>query len=159
MGIPIGKLDLYTTCAGVNPHRTVPVIIDAGVFDANGNTAKIDIRGHPRYTGLKQDRVTCKSESGTTVNEAYYGEGNMIEEFMEAACTVFGPNVLLQFEDFNSNDAFPLLDIYRNKFCTYNDDIQGMDHTSMLAQPRCRYSSGYMCWNPWCNQDQEPHSV
>jgi len=125
MGIPIGKLDLYTTCAGVDPYRTVPVIIDAGIYDANGNTAKLEIRDNKRYTGIKQDRVTMKSEAGTVVNSAYYGEGNMIEEFMTAACEVFGRNVLLQFEDFNSNDAFPLLDIYRTKFCSYNDDIQG----------------------------------
>merc|ERR1712166_614289 len=125
MGTPIGKLDLYTTCAGVNPHRTMPVIIDAGIYDKNGNTAKIDIRDHPRYTGLKQNRVTEKSAQGTTVNSAYYGEGNMIDEFMSAACTVFGPNVLLQFEDFNSNDALPLLETYRTKYVSYNDDIQG----------------------------------
>eukprot|EP00658_Telonema_sp_P-2_P010350 TRINITY_DN13902_c0_g1_i6.p1 TRINITY_DN13902_c0_g1~~TRINITY_DN13902_c0_g1_i6.p1 ORF type:complete len:609 (-),score=174.92 TRINITY_DN13902_c0_g1_i6:74-1900(-) len=125
MGIPIGKLDLYTTCAGVDPTRTVPVILDAGIYDKNGNTAKIDIRDHPRYTGLKQDRVVHKSESGTVVNSAYYGEANMVQEFMEAATQVFGPNVILQFEDFNSNDAFPLLDTFRTQFVSYNDDIQG----------------------------------
>merc|ERR1712003_440550 len=75
--------------------------------------------------GLKQNRVTHKSAAGTVVNSAYYGEGNMIEEFMTAATEVFGKNCLLQFEDFNSNDAFPLLDEYREKFLTYNDDIQG----------------------------------
>jgi len=126
MGIPIGKLDLYTACAGINPHRTMPVIIDAGISDALGNTAKLDLRGNPRYLGLKQDRKREKSSDfGTVVNTAYYGSNNVIEEFMEAACEVFGRNVLLQFEDFNSNDAFPLLDIHRNKYCTYNDDIQG----------------------------------
>eukprot|EP00656_Telonema_subtile_P028914 TRINITY_DN3169_c0_g1_i1.p1 TRINITY_DN3169_c0_g1~~TRINITY_DN3169_c0_g1_i1.p1 ORF type:complete len:419 (-),score=102.10 TRINITY_DN3169_c0_g1_i1:101-1357(-) len=125
MGIPIGKLDLYTTCAGVDPNRTVPVIIDAGIHDRDGNTAKLDIRGHDRYTGLKQPRVCHKSDQGTVVNSAYYGEGNMIEEFMQASTEVFGPNVILQFEDFNSNDAFPLLEEYRTKFVSYNDDIQG----------------------------------
>merc|ERR1719412_3351470 len=58
MGIPIGKLDLYTVCGGVNPYRTVPVIIDAGCYDSTGNTDKLVIRDHELYTGLKQDRVT-----------------------------------------------------------------------------------------------------
>jgi len=125
MGIPIGKLDLYTVCAGINPHRTVPVILDAGCADASGNTDRIVVRDHELYTGSKQDRVTHKSTAGTVVNSAYYGEGNMIEEFMQAATDVFGKNCLLQFEDFNSNDAFPLLAKYRDRFLTYNDDIQG----------------------------------
>lgn len=125
MGIPIGKLDLYTVCAGVNPYRTVPVIIDAGCSDASGNTDKLLVRDHELYTGSKTPRVTHISAAGTVVNSAYYGEGNMIEEFMLAAVDVFGKNCLLQFEDFNSNDAFPLLAEYRNKFLTYNDDVQG----------------------------------
>merc|ERR1719161_3344333 len=133
MGIPIGKLDLYTVCAGVNPHRTVPVIIDAGCFDASGNTDKVVVRDSEFYTGLKQDRVTHKSAAGTVVNSAYYGEGNMIQEFMQAAVDVFGRNCLLQFEDFNSNDAFPLLAEYREKFLSYNDDIQGTAAVTVAA--------------------------
>ena len=95
-GIPIGKLDLYTVCGGVNPYRTVPVIIDAGCYDDKGNTAHLTIRDHPLYTGLKQDRVTHKSAAGTVVNSAYYGKGNMIEEFMTAATDLFGKRCLLQ---------------------------------------------------------------
>merc|ERR1719277_1244875 len=125
MGIPIGKLDLYTVCAGVNPYRTVPVVIDAGCAGAAGNTDRLEIRDSELYTGSKQDRVTHKSGAGTVVNSAYYGEGNMIEEFMQAATDLFGKRCLLQFEDFNSNDAFPLLAEYRDRFLTYNDDIQG----------------------------------
>mmetsp|Transcript_73109 Transcript_73109/g.117885 ORF Transcript_73109/g.117885 Transcript_73109/m.117885 type:complete len:613 (-) Transcript_73109:310-2148(-) len=125
MGIPIGKLDLYTVCAGVNPFRTLPVVIDAGCTDSSGNTDKVVARDHELYPGLKQDRVMQKSGAGTDVNAAYYGEDNMIEEFMQAAVDVFGKHCLLQFEDFNSNDAFPLLAQYRDKFLTYNDDIQG----------------------------------
>jgi len=125
MGIPIGKLDLYTVCAGVNPKRTIPVIIDAGCADSEANTDKLLIRDHEQYTGLKQDRVKHKSEAGTMVNSCYYGKDNLIEEFMQAAVDIFGKNCLLQFEDFHSNDAFPLLAEYREKFLTYNDDIQG----------------------------------
>jgi len=125
MGIPIGKLDLYTVCAGVNPHRTVPVILDAGCSDASGNTDEVLVRDSKLYTGLKRARITSKSTAGTVINSAYYGDGNMIEEFMQAATDLFGKNCLLQFEDFNSNDAFPLLAGYRDKFLTYNDDIQG----------------------------------
>mmetsp|Transcript_25454 Transcript_25454/g.64711 ORF Transcript_25454/g.64711 Transcript_25454/m.64711 type:complete len:523 (+) Transcript_25454:409-1977(+) len=129
MGIPIGKLDLYTVCAGVDPYATIPVIIDAGCFDASGNTDKLTIRDHVGYTGLKETRITHESAAKTTVNSAYYGDDNMIEEFMTAATDLFvtqsGGKTLLQFEDFNSNDAFPLLESYRHRFLTYNDDIQG----------------------------------
>merc|ERR1719158_1438683 len=145
MGIPIGKLDLYTVCAGVNPYRTVPVIIDSGCYDASGNTDKVVVRDSEHYTGLKQERVTHKSAAGTVVNSPYYGEGNMIEEVMQAASDLFGKNCLLQFEDFNSNDAFPLLDEYREKFLTYNDDIQGTASVAVagllgavkLRKPEC----------------------
>jgi len=129
MGIPIGKLDLYTVCAGVDPYATIPVIIDAGCFDASGNTDKVIVREHAAYTGAKADRAVHTSEAGTVVNSAYYGRGNLIEEFMTAATELFvtkrGGRPLLQFEDFNSNDAFPLLETYRSRFLTYNDDIQG----------------------------------
>uniref|UniRef100_A0A7S2DWM2 Malic enzyme n=1 Tax=Haptolina brevifila TaxID=156173 RepID=A0A7S2DWM2_9EUKA len=129
MGIPIGKLDLYTVCAGVDPYATIPVILDVGCYDTSGNTDKLTIRDHAAYTGLKKNRVTHTSPEGTVVNSAYYGANNMIEEFMTAATEIFvsnrGGKPLLQFEDFNSNDAFPLLETYHEKFLTYNDDIQG----------------------------------
>eukprot|EP00931_Biecheleriopsis_adriatica_P063264 TRINITY_DN38273_c0_g1_i1.p1 TRINITY_DN38273_c0_g1~~TRINITY_DN38273_c0_g1_i1.p1 ORF type:complete len:646 (+),score=140.72 TRINITY_DN38273_c0_g1_i1:96-2033(+) len=133
MGIPIGKLDLYTVCAGVNPHRTIPLIIDAGNNGAKGNTDHLEICESPLYTGLKQARVTHKSPEGTIVNSAYYGENNMIDEFMQAATELFSRKCLLQFEDFNSNDAFPLLAEYRNKYLTYNDDIQGTAAVALAA--------------------------
>merc|ERR1719420_1219042 len=125
MGIPIGKLDLYSVCGGFNPHRTIPVIIDVGVGDPKENTAKLEIRNSPHYTGTKTDRVKHKSEAGTTVNSCFYGPDSIINEYMVAATDPFGKGCLLQFEDFNSNDAFPLLAEYRDKFLTYNDDIQG----------------------------------
>ena len=76
MGIPMGKLDLYTACGGFDPNRTIPVIIDAGNGDPSKNTAHLTIRDHELYTGCKQDRVTNRCEAGTIVNTAYYGEGN-----------------------------------------------------------------------------------
>jgi len=133
MGIPIGKLDLYTVCAGFDPSRTIPLIIDAGCYGPEGNTDRLVIRDSPVYTGMKQARVTHKSAGGTVVNTAYYGEGNVIEEFMKAATELFGERCLLQFEDFNSNDAFPLLAEYRNKYLTYNDDIQGTAAVALAA--------------------------
>jgi len=125
MGIPIGKLDLYTVCGGFNPHRTIPLIIDAGCHDPSGNTAKLTIRDHEMYTGEKTNRVTHRSEAGTMVNSCYYGPDSMIREFFDAAVELFGKTCLLQFEDFNSNDAFPLLEEYRKGYLAYNDDIQG----------------------------------
>jgi len=125
MGIPIGKLDLYTVCGGFNPHRTIPVILDVGNGDPKENTARLTIRDSQHYTGTKKDRVKHLSEAGTLVNSCFYGPDSMINEYMVAATDLFGEGCLLQFEDFNSNDAFPLLAEYRTKFLTYNDDIQG----------------------------------
>lgn len=133
MGIPIGKLDLYTACAGVNPRRTMPVIIDAGCSGAEGNTDGLVVRDHALYTGAKRPRVTKHSQAGTVLNTAYYEEDGIIEEFMRAAVDTFGKACLLQFEDFNSNDAFPLLAQYREKFLTYNDDIQGTAAVTVAA--------------------------
>ena len=133
MGIPIGKLDLYTVCGGFDPSKTVPVIIDVGNYGPEGNSAQLTIRDHELYHGLKIDRVVEKSAAGTTVNSAYYGNGTIIGEFMGAATEIFGTGCLLQFEDFNSNDAFPLLAEYRDKYLSYNDDIQGTAAVAVAA--------------------------
>jgi len=137
MGIPIGKLDLYTVCAGVDPSATLPLILDAGAFDASGNTDQLLVRDHESYTGDPRPRVTHTSEAGTLVNSCFYGDGNLIAELMEAATELFvssvGGSPLLQFEDFNSNDAFPLLAEYREKYLTYNDDIQGTAAVAVAA--------------------------
>merc|ERR1719262_2083696 len=74
---------------------------------------------------MKQERDMMRSSAGTLVNKSYYGEDSLIGELMQASAELFGRQCLLQFEDFNSNDAFPLLAEYREKFLTYNDDIQG----------------------------------
>ena len=133
MGIPMGKLDLYTVCGGFDPTRTIPVIIDAGNGDPDRNTAGLTIRDHELYTGAKADRKRQQSEAGTEINSAYYGAGSVIDEFMSAATDLFGRGCLLQFEDFNSNDAFPLLAEYREKYLCYNDDIQGTAAVSLAG--------------------------
>jgi malate dehydrogenase (oxaloacetate-decarboxylating)(NADP+) len=105
MGIPIGKLSLYTTCAGVHPRLCLPVMIDVG-------TDRDEVRGHPLYLGLSQPRVR---------GEAYDA---LLEEFVDAVQTVF-PGALIQFEDFATQNAIRLLARYRDRVCCFNDDIQG----------------------------------
>jgi malate dehydrogenase (oxaloacetate-decarboxylating)(NADP+) len=105
MGIPVGKLALYSACAGVDPGLCLPVLLDVG-------TNNPQLRSDPLYLGLTQQRLT---------GDAY---DSLVDEFVTAARDVF-PGVVIQFEDFANHHAFRLLERYRDRMPAFNDDIQG----------------------------------
>ncbi len=119
MGIPIGKLALYTACAGIQPRLCMPVMLDVGT----NNEA---LRNDPLYLGINQPRLT---------GDDYC---SLVDEFVSAVQDAF-PRALIQFEDFLTPNAYSLLDRYRDRVPCFNDDIQGtaaVAHAGVLASGR-----------------------
>lgn len=105
MGIPIGKLALYSTCAGIHPTQCLPITLDVGTENAT-------LLNDPLYIGLPHRRL----------EQPLYDE--LVEEFIDSVLEIF-PGALVQLEDFANRNAFRLLETYRHRLCLFDDDIQG----------------------------------
>jgi malate dehydrogenase (oxaloacetate-decarboxylating) len=105
LGIPIGKLSLYTLVGGIRPERTLPIVLDVG-------TNNVERLKDPEYLGWRHERIT---------GQAYF---DFVDQFVQAVKQEF-PNTCLQWEDFATPHARPILERYRDQLLTFNDDIQG----------------------------------
>ncbi len=105
MGIPVGKLSLYTALAGIHPNETLPIMLDVG-------TNNVQLRNDPLYVGVNSDRV---------IGDSYF---DLVQELVDAVQDAY-PQALIQFEDFATPNAYELLNRHRDKVLCFNDDIQG----------------------------------
>lgn len=113
LGIPIGKLSLYTSCGGIPPEQTLPIILDVGT----NNRERLN---DPEYIGWRHERIAGKE----------YAE--FVDQFVQSVKKHM-PHTLLQFEDFAQQNAYPLLERYKDQLCTFNDDIQGTAAVAVAA--------------------------
>lgn len=113
LGIPIGKLSLYTSCGGIDPAQTLPIILDVGT----NNQERLD---DPEYIGWRHQRITGKEYE------------DFVDQFVQSVKQHM-PKVLLQFEDFAQQNAYPLLQRYKDQLCMFNDDIQGTAAVAVAA--------------------------
>lgn len=125
MGIPIGKLALYTACAGIHPNQCLPVMLDVGT---NNGELLVD----PLYIGYPHHRLE---------GEAYF---SLVDEFVMAVQKKY-PNALIQFEDFLTPNAYGLLHAYKDKILCFNDDIQGTASVALAGV----YASGRVTGRPY----------
>jgi malate dehydrogenase (oxaloacetate-decarboxylating) len=128
MGIPIGKLSLYTLIGGIDPARTLPIVLDVG-------TDNVELLEDPQYLGWRHRRID---------DDEYYA---FIDEFVAAVHEEL-PDVLLQWEDFATAHALPILERYRDKLLTFNDDIQGTAAVALGAL----HGAANVARRPLCQQ-------